>query len=82
MRFRQNLNTLDRVLRFSVGVGCIYLGFFAGTLIPSHLVAVLIGLFGVINLFACFTSHCPVYSACGFSTCTKEINEAPNESTR
>lgn len=82
MRFQRNLSTLDRVLRFSLGVGCIYLGFFEGTIIPNQLVAVLIGLFGVINLFACFTSHCPVYSACDFSTCGKQINEAQNESTR
>lgn len=82
MRFPVNLSTVDRVLRFSVGVGCLYLGFFEGTLIPNHLVAVLIGLFGVINIFACFTSYCPVYAACGFSTCRKDINEAHDESTR
>ena len=68
MHFQTNLCTFDRALRFTIGVVCIYLGFFEGSLIPNGLVAALIGLFGVINLFACFTSYCPVYSACGFTT--------------
>lgn len=68
MRLSVNLNSIDRVFRFSVGVICIYIGFIDSNLIPNQMVAVLIGIFGVTNIFAAFTSHCPVYAACGIST--------------
>lgn len=75
MNLRKNLNKYDRVFRFTVGVVCVFLGFFEGTIIPNQMVATLIGIFGVINIFACFTSHCPVYAACGISTAKKVEND-------
>ena len=69
MKLNKNLSTIDRVVRLSAGVGCIYIGFFDVSLLGGNkLLAVLVGIFGVINLFAFFTSHCPVYAACGVST--------------
>ena len=71
MRLSVNLNTLDRFFRFSVGVACVGAGFFGGDFIPNQMVSILIGIFGVINIFASFTAHCPVYSACGINTAKK-----------
>lgn len=75
MRLSINLSSLDRVFRFTVGAVCIYLGFFEGTLIPNQMVAIVIGVFGVINVFASFTAYCPVYAACGISTSKKSKTE-------
>ena len=68
MELTANLNLFDRLFRLAVGSTCIFLGFFEGSLISNQLVAVLIGVFGITNIFAFFTAHCPVYAACGIST--------------
>jgi hypothetical protein len=68
MHFKRNLHTLDRVIRLIVGLGCIYFGFIDTTLIGNVLAATLVGIFGVVNLFASVVSYCPVYGVTGIST--------------
>ncbi|MEJ2360411.1 MAG: DUF2892 domain-containing protein [Gammaproteobacteria bacterium] len=69
MRFKRNLHTLDRIVRLVLGLGCIYIGFIDRSIIGNALAAFLVGLFGVINLFAAFFSYCPIYGLTGISTC-------------
>lgn len=68
MRFRRNLHTIDRVVRFALGVGCTYIGFFDTGIVGNSLAAILVGIFGVINLFAALFSYCPIYGLTGIST--------------
>lgn len=68
MNFKRNLNTLDRVFRMLVGVGCIYLGFVDTSLIENPVITTLVGAFGIINVIAAIFSYCPVYGLTGIST--------------
>lgn len=68
MSLKRNLHNFDRLVRLALGVGCTYIGFIDTSLIGNDLVAIPVGIFGVINIFAFFTAHCPVYAATGFST--------------
>lgn len=71
MKRHSNMHQVDRVVRLIVGLVCVYIGFVDMQLISNRVVAVLVGVFGVVNLWAFFTSRCPVYTAAGFSTAAK-----------
>lgn len=66
-----NLHTIDRAVRFIIGVGCTYIGFIDTSLIANRMVAVIVGIFGIANLWAFATRRCPVYTVAGFSTVAK-----------
>lgn len=68
MRFDSNMHLVDRILRAGLGAVLIYIGFIDGTLIANQLVAMLIGIFGVVNLISSAAGHCPVYRLAGFRT--------------
>ena len=68
MHFKRNLHAVDRVVRLVVGLGCVYVGFIDTSMIGNTLASTLVGLFGVINLFAAAFSFCPVYGVTGIST--------------
>lgn len=68
MRFKRNLHTLDRLVRLLVGLACVYIGFIDRSIIGNSLASTLVGIFGIINLFAAFFSYCPVYGLTGIST--------------
>ncbi|WP_455208688.1 YgaP family membrane protein [Kaarinaea lacus] len=71
MKKGPNMHPIDRVVRLIVGLSCVYIGFIDLSLISSRPVAIVVGIFGVINLWAFTTTRCPVYSAAGFSTADK-----------
>jgi hypothetical protein len=71
MKKGPNMHAIDRVVRLIVGLICVYIGFVDLSLISSRPVAIIVGIFGVINLWAFITTRCPVYSAAGFSTAPK-----------
>ena len=71
MKKGPNMHAIDRVVRLIVGLICVYIGFVDLSLISSRPVAIIVGVFGVINLWAFITTRCPVYSAAGFSTAAK-----------
>lgn len=77
-RITPNLCRTDRCIRLVLGLICIYYGFFEGTFLTNHIVAPLIGLFGVVNLFAAAASFCPVYTVCGVSS----LKQAPLNDAR
>ncbi len=68
MKKSRNMHTLDRYVRLTIGVTCIYIGFIDTSLIANRIVAALVGVFGVTNLWAFYTARCPVYAMTGFST--------------
>lgn len=68
MQFKRNLHTLDRIVRLVIGVGCFYLGFVDLSIIGNAIASTLVGIFGIINLFAGIFAYCPVYGLTGIST--------------
>jgi hypothetical protein len=66
---KRNLHNLDRLVRVIIGIGCIYVGFVDTSIISNHLISILVGIFGVINIVAAAIAHCPVYNLAGLSTC-------------
>lgn len=66
-----NMHSVDRAMRLVIGVICLYVGFVGSSLITSKPVAILVGVFGVVNVWAFMTSRCPVYTVAGFSTAGK-----------
>lgn len=68
MLFKKNLHTIDRAVRLVLGVGCTYIGFLDSSIIGNSLAAILVGIFGIINLFAAVFSYCPIYGLTGIST--------------
>jgi len=66
--FPKNLHSIDRLVRLFVGIICVYLGFFATHIIDHFVLNLILGLFGILNLFAAAVSHCPVYHMSGVST--------------
>ena len=65
-----NMHNIDRVIRLIIGLICIYVGFIDSSLISNNIVSILVGVFGVVNIWAFYTTRCPVYTAVGFSTAT------------
>jgi hypothetical protein len=76
MSFKRNLHPLDRVIRALLGLGCVYIGFIDQTIIGNTLASILVGIFGVINLFAALVSYCPIYGIAGISTCRGDDRKA------
>lgn len=68
MRLHRNLHSIDRLVRFLIGAVCCYVGFIDQSIIGNILASSLVGIFGLINLFAGFTAYCPVYGLTGIST--------------
>jgi len=77
--FKRNLHNLDRLVRVIIGLICVYFGFIDTSYLPQTMVATLIGVLGVVNLFAAITMHCPLYGLTGIST-YKECKELDHES--
>lgn len=80
MKKPSNMHSIDRSVRLIVGLICVYIGFIDISLISSRPLAVAVGLFGAINLWAFATSRCPVYSVARFSTAEKPVEAANDES--
>ena len=74
MKKGPNMHPIDRIVRLIVGLSCVYIGFIDLSLISSRPVAMVVGVFGLVNLWAFITTRCPVYSAAGFSTAQKTEN--------
>ena len=65
---KKNLHKIDQSIRFIVAAVCIYIGFFDSSIIQEPLLAIALGVFGVINLIAASMRFCPFYHLAGIST--------------
>lgn len=65
---KPNLNRIDQIARAIVGGLCIYLGFLEHSVITEPVLAIAVGVFGIVNLIAAASRFCPVYHLAGFST--------------
>lgn len=68
MFLKRNLHMLDRLLRLSVGGICLYFGLYDQSYINQDIIIILISIFGIVNLFAAASGHCPLYGMTGLST--------------
>ena len=68
MKIKRNLHNIDRIARLVIGVVCIYVGFIDTSIIGNSLVSTLVGIFGIVNIYAGLVASCPVYSLTGLST--------------
>jgi len=71
MKKTPNMHQIDRIVRLIIGLVCVYIGFIDTDLITSRAVAMLVGIFGVVNIWAFYTFRCPVYTMANFSTAGK-----------
>ncbi|MDH4275080.1 MAG: DUF2892 domain-containing protein [Gammaproteobacteria bacterium] len=70
MKLPTNMHRVDQIVRVFVSIACIYLGFIATGVIGQPIMNLLVGIFGIINLFSAVTAFCPVYFVSGISTAT------------
>ncbi len=63
-----NLGTADRVLRFVLGVGLIYMVSLHADFINDPVLNTLTGVFGLLNLISSLVRVCPAYLLANFST--------------
>jgi hypothetical protein len=68
LRWQPNVGRFDQILRIGIGALLIWVGFVDTGLIGDRLVAMLVGLFGVLNLIAALLRVCPVYTIAGINT--------------
>lgn len=52
MNIKPNLHNLDRLVRIIIGIACIYIGFVDSSFIVNPMVSILVGIFGIVNIFA------------------------------
>lgn len=64
----RNLGNLDAIIRFFAGALLIWVGFIDDGIIFNDLLAVIIGVFGVINVVSSSLRFCPVYMIASLST--------------
>lgn len=68
----KNMNRLDQVMRVGIGLTLIYFGFVDPSFIGDTLYAMILGLFGVLNLVSALVAFCPVYALAGISSLSKK----------
>jgi membrane-bound ClpP family serine protease len=68
MHIKRNLHNIDRLVRLVIGFGCLYVGFIDTSIIGNVLVSTIVGIFGIVNIFAAAFSYCPVYGLTGICT--------------
>ena len=65
---QKNMGRVDQVIRLIIGLTFIYLGFINQSIIGDQLYAIMIGIFGIINVGSAFLRFCPFYMLAGLST--------------
>jgi len=72
MQIRRNVGTLDRALRFGLGVVFMYLGFYDSSLIRDSLSGALLGGMGMMLVFIAIIAWCPFYYLIGFNSLSEK----------
>lgn len=69
---KKNMSTLDRFIRFFLGLAMLYASIFEKETINSTLVLVILGVSGISFIIVAFIAQCPVYKIANISTIPKE----------
>jgi len=67
-----NVGRLDQILRISISLVFIYIGFIDKEFIHDPLSSTMIGVFGVIFLIVAVVRFCPLYVITDINTCHKK----------
>lgn len=67
-KITRNINYFDQFLRTLAALACIYFGLIDSTYIEDSLLAMGVGIFGILNLIAACIGWCPVYTIAGISS--------------
>lgn len=59
--FKKNMHMIDRVVRACASLVLIYFGFIDDSWINSNIIPMILGVFGIANMFAALSGFCPVY---------------------
>ncbi len=68
LHWQPNVGRFDQILRLGIGAALVWVGFIDTSAINDRLVAVLIGLFGLLNIVAALVRVCPFYNLAGINT--------------
>jgi hypothetical protein len=68
MELKRNVHAIDRMIRLPVSLASIYVGIFHSDIVGHIAIAVILVIFGLINLFAVAFGYCPIYHVTGLST--------------
>lgn len=71
MAVKRNLHNVDILVRTLIGAVLVYIAFIDTSYITNDTIRWLLGIFGVINLFASALRSCPIYALAGISTFRK-----------
>jgi len=69
---KANVGRLDQILRISVSLIFIYLGFIDEKFIHDPFSSNILGTIGVLFLIVALTRFCPLYTLTGINTCHKK----------
>jgi len=72
IKFKRNVNSLDRALRVGIGVPFMYFGFFNKSLIHDQLAGALLGGMGIMLVAIAIIAWCPMYYLIDFSTISEK----------
>lgn len=75
MKFKLNMNKLDRGLRIAGSIFLIYIGFINTGIVTNSVINILLGSFGLLNLVSALAGFCPVYYLAQFSTQTGKMDK-------
>ena len=68
MKIKRNMGWIDLTVRLVVGIASIYFGFIDSSSIAEPVIAICLGIFGIMNLLSVATRYCPLYVMAGIST--------------
>lgn len=68
MKIQMNMSKLDRSVRITGSALLIYIGFVNPGLVSNHVINILLGCFGLLNLISAMIGFCPLYHLANLST--------------
>ncbi len=65
---RRNMSGIDAIIRFTIGVLLVWVGFLSDEIIANGLISFIVGIFGILNIGSSLMRFCPVYTLARLST--------------
>lgn len=67
---------MDRAIRMTIGLLCIYLTVYPTALLSNDILRVFVGIFGVGNFMVSLMVFCPLYTLANINTHKKKVQES------
>jgi len=72
---RNNMGTVDRLIRVCTGLAMMYFGFWDQEVIGDMTINIIVGIFGIISIGFAYISFCPIYTLGNINTNKKSVND-------